>query len=206
MFDQFSKDFDVCAAGGEAYPKMLNNDWLLFTGSCGSGFDDGSGLSVGCDEVKKVVEPTLKLNAVDVTSAITYKQFTAGDTGVIFDVPSDVTVTENMNGVPGLSKFIYNDSSYLVSYSAEQGDNELAWGGNVENQYTATKHDNINVYSENGYARTAAFFLQPHPLANITVTKKVGAAYKPDSETSSDLDEVYQRLVSSVRLNGIAAF
>lgn len=62
MFGQFSKDFEVCAAGGEAYPKMLNNDWLLFTNSCGSGFDDGSGLPIGCDEVQKIVEPSLKLN------------------------------------------------------------------------------------------------------------------------------------------------
>lgn len=66
--DQFKKDFDICAAGGDMYPKMLdypkmlNSNWLLFATSCGSGFDDGSGRPNGCDEVKKVVEPTLKLN------------------------------------------------------------------------------------------------------------------------------------------------
>ena len=60
--DQFKKDFDLCYAGGDAYPIMLNSDWLLFESSCGSGYSDGSGKPIGCDEVKKVVEPTLKLN------------------------------------------------------------------------------------------------------------------------------------------------
>lgn len=60
--DQFKKDFDICAAGGDAYPTMLNSNWLLFVNSCGSGFNDGSGRPIGCDEVQKVVEPTLKLN------------------------------------------------------------------------------------------------------------------------------------------------
>lgn len=60
--DDFKKDFDQCYAGGDAYPKMLNDDWLLFVNSCGSGFNDGSGEPIGCQEVKNVVEPTLKLN------------------------------------------------------------------------------------------------------------------------------------------------
>jgi len=60
--DQFKKDFDICSAGGEAYPKLVNKDWLLFTSSCGSGFDDGSGRVHGCDEVQKIIEPSLKLN------------------------------------------------------------------------------------------------------------------------------------------------
>jgi len=58
----FQKDFDQCSAGGDAYPTMLNSDWLLFVNSCGSGFDDGSGKLMGCQEVRDVVEPTLKLN------------------------------------------------------------------------------------------------------------------------------------------------
>lgn len=60
--DQFKKDFDICASGGDAYPKLVNKDWLLFTSSCGSGFDDGSGRVHGCDEVQKIIEPSLKLN------------------------------------------------------------------------------------------------------------------------------------------------
>lgn len=59
--DQFKQDFDICSAGGEAYPKLVNKDWLLFVSSCGSGFDDGSGLTHGCDEVETIVEPSLKL-------------------------------------------------------------------------------------------------------------------------------------------------
>ncbi|MFA5413552.1 MAG: hypothetical protein WC348_03370 [Patescibacteria group bacterium] len=60
--DEFKKDFDQCAAGGDAYPTMLNDNWLLFVKACGTGFDDGSGKPHGCQEVRDVVEPTLKLN------------------------------------------------------------------------------------------------------------------------------------------------
>ncbi len=60
--DEFKKDFDQCYAGGDAYPKMLNDDWILFVNSCGTGFSDGSGNPIGCQEVRDVIEPTLKLN------------------------------------------------------------------------------------------------------------------------------------------------
>ncbi|HPA25904.1 MAG TPA: hypothetical protein PLK76_04060 [bacterium] len=60
--DEFKKDFDQCYAGGDAYPTKLNSDWLLFVNSCGTGFDDGSGKPIGCQEVRDVVELTLKLN------------------------------------------------------------------------------------------------------------------------------------------------
>lgn len=60
--DEFKKDFDQCNAGSDAYPKMINSDWLLFVNACGTGFDDGSGKPVGCQEVRDVVESTLKLN------------------------------------------------------------------------------------------------------------------------------------------------
>lgn len=60
--DQFKKDFDICSAGGDTYPKLINKDWLLFVSSCGSGFDDASGRVLGCDEVRNIVEPSLKLN------------------------------------------------------------------------------------------------------------------------------------------------
>jgi len=61
-FDEFKKDFDQCYAGGDAYPTKFNSDWLLFVNFCGTGFDDGSGKPIGCQEVRDVVEPTLKLN------------------------------------------------------------------------------------------------------------------------------------------------
>ena len=60
--DEFTKDFDQCYAGGDAYPTKLNSDWLLFTNACGTGLNDGSGKPIGCQEVRDVVEPTLKLN------------------------------------------------------------------------------------------------------------------------------------------------
>ena len=59
--DQFSKDFDLCYAGGNKYPYMLNEDWLVFVGSCGTGFSDDSGRPIGCVNIRDAVEPTLKL-------------------------------------------------------------------------------------------------------------------------------------------------
>jgi len=60
--DDFRKDFDQCYAGGDAYPTMLNDDWLLFVNACGTGVNDGSGRPIGCQEVSNVVVPTLGLN------------------------------------------------------------------------------------------------------------------------------------------------
>lgn len=59
---EFKKDFDLCYAGGKVYPTMLNDNWLLFTSSCGSGAADGSGRPIGCQEISDIVDPTIKLN------------------------------------------------------------------------------------------------------------------------------------------------
>jgi hypothetical protein len=58
---EFEGDFEVCHAGDDSYPHMMNDDWLVFIEGCGSGFDDGSGLPHGCDEIKKLVEGELEL-------------------------------------------------------------------------------------------------------------------------------------------------
>jgi len=58
-FDSFKNDFDLCFADGEAYPSMFSGDHLLFVSSCGSGYDDGSGLPNGCQEMRKIIEPTI---------------------------------------------------------------------------------------------------------------------------------------------------
>lgn len=55
----FQHDFNICAGGAMMYPKMLNQDWLLFVSSCGTGVDDGTGRPNGCEEVRKVIEPSL---------------------------------------------------------------------------------------------------------------------------------------------------
>ncbi len=55
----FKSDFDQCYAGGDAYPTMLNKDWLLFISSCGTGMASDSAKS--CDEIKKLIMPSLKL-------------------------------------------------------------------------------------------------------------------------------------------------
>ncbi|PKM91512.1 hypothetical protein CVU82_02870 [Candidatus Falkowbacteria bacterium HGW-Falkowbacteria-1] len=58
---QFKADFDLCETGGDTYPYMMSRDWLLFINSCGSGFDDGSGILHSCDEAKKIIEPNIEL-------------------------------------------------------------------------------------------------------------------------------------------------
>ncbi len=57
----FKKDFDVCAAGADKYPYLVSDKYLLFTSSCGTGSDDGSGKSHGCDKLQEAVESTIKL-------------------------------------------------------------------------------------------------------------------------------------------------
>lgn len=60
--DAVKADFDQCFAGGDMYPVDVAYNHIIFESSCGSGFDDGSGLPNGCADVKEVVEPTLEVN------------------------------------------------------------------------------------------------------------------------------------------------
>lgn len=52
-------DFDQCYAGGDRYPRDVNDDWIMFVGGCGTGFSDDSGLPIGCMEAFRLVSPTL---------------------------------------------------------------------------------------------------------------------------------------------------
>lgn len=47
-FDEFKADFDICAVGGTAYPSESSSSYLLLSSTCGSGYDDESGLPHGC--------------------------------------------------------------------------------------------------------------------------------------------------------------
>lgn len=60
-YDDFKNDFDLCEAGARKYPFMMSEKYLLFISSCGTGFDDGSGLPHGCDVIRDFVQPTIKL-------------------------------------------------------------------------------------------------------------------------------------------------
>ncbi len=60
--DQFKRDFDVCEFGAEAYPKMLNDNWLLFVSSCGSSFSDNSNIINSCEKARDIIEPNLNFN------------------------------------------------------------------------------------------------------------------------------------------------
>lgn len=57
--ESFKGDFDICAAGGNLYPKNVSADALLFTDSCGSGYSEGK--ENGCDAIRAAVESTLTM-------------------------------------------------------------------------------------------------------------------------------------------------
>lgn len=59
--NDFKNDFDLCEAGSNKYPALMSEKYLLFVSSCGTGFDDGSGFPHGCDVIREIVEPTIKL-------------------------------------------------------------------------------------------------------------------------------------------------
>lgn len=60
-FEDFNNDFIQCAAGADS-PKANSGKYLYFESACGTGFNDGSGLPIGCLVAKEVIDPTLKLN------------------------------------------------------------------------------------------------------------------------------------------------
>ncbi|MFZ6015091.1 MAG: hypothetical protein ACOYUZ_01920 [Patescibacteria group bacterium] len=61
--DEFKKDFDICAAGGKEYPKMMNEEWLVFESACGAvAYDPELYRMNGCQFVKEEVGPTLDFN------------------------------------------------------------------------------------------------------------------------------------------------
>lgn len=57
----FKDDFNICEAGADRYPFLSSDKYLIFVSSCGTGADDDSGLPYGCDIVRKIAEPTIKL-------------------------------------------------------------------------------------------------------------------------------------------------
>lgn len=60
--DEFKKDFGQCFIAGDAYPLLINKDWLLFANSCASGVDNDSGLPHGYMDIQDTVVSTIKLN------------------------------------------------------------------------------------------------------------------------------------------------
>lgn len=57
---ELKQDFEFCGKSGRAYPTLVSEDWLLFTGSCLPA-DEEAELVDGCSEIKTVVDPTFKL-------------------------------------------------------------------------------------------------------------------------------------------------
>ncbi len=58
--DSFRQDFNVCAVGGDLYPVTAGTKALLFSNSCGSGYQENDETrESGCDVVREVIEPTL---------------------------------------------------------------------------------------------------------------------------------------------------
>ena len=60
--EDFKNDFNLCEAGSNRYPYLISEKYILFASSCGTGYDDNSKLSHGCDIVRKMVEPMIKIN------------------------------------------------------------------------------------------------------------------------------------------------
>ena len=54
--ESFKKDFDLCEAGGEKYPWLISENYLLFVSACGTGVRES-----GCYYVWDIIEPTIKL-------------------------------------------------------------------------------------------------------------------------------------------------
>jgi hypothetical protein len=95
---EFQEDFNQCFAGGDAYPRMLSEDWLVFESSCGSGFDDGSDMPIGCTKVKEFVATSLSLeNEIE------------AELRIIDSVPRRKTVKEG---------YKYDDSQYETIMNA----------------------------------------------------------------------------------------
>lgn len=61
-FAAVKADFDQCFAGGDMYPINIAYNHIIFVSSCGTGFNDGSDDPIGCDDIRKVIEPTLEIN------------------------------------------------------------------------------------------------------------------------------------------------
>jgi hypothetical protein len=57
---ELKADFDVCPPEGDMIPYALSADWLVFTSACLHGESEGPAV-YGCSEIKKAVEPTIKV-------------------------------------------------------------------------------------------------------------------------------------------------
>jgi hypothetical protein len=159
--EEFSKDFDLCMAGGGLYPTMMNDSYLLFIYSCTTGFDGGSSLPRGCVEVRNFVEPTLKLN--DAISNISDKTSPL-DEQVISAKPGQVINALTISSVGKVlagSKFsaqnatisyqgqITTEGEYTVSFSEFSGDTYTCFKpsqplGLGSTLFCLTKPENVN--------------------------------------------------------------
>ncbi|MBU0614395.1 hypothetical protein KJ766_03900 [Patescibacteria group bacterium] len=52
-------DFDACYAGGNLYPFKVTTDYIYFSSSTGTGYDDGSGLPNGPEKAHQIVSEGL---------------------------------------------------------------------------------------------------------------------------------------------------
>jgi hypothetical protein len=57
--DAFEEYFASVWGGGVDYPRLINEDTLVFISACGTG--GGAPEEVGCEQAREAVEPTLKL-------------------------------------------------------------------------------------------------------------------------------------------------
>jgi len=60
--EDFKADFDQCFDGGDAYPKLISPDWLIFTGSCNNSLVNNKvDTPKGCQLISEALAASLKL-------------------------------------------------------------------------------------------------------------------------------------------------
>jgi len=60
--EDFKADFDQCFDGGDAYPKLVSPDWLVFTGSCNNSLVNNKiDTPKGCQLISETLATSLKL-------------------------------------------------------------------------------------------------------------------------------------------------
>ena len=115
---EFKNDFDLCEAGSDGYPYLISEKYLIFVSSCGTGYDDGSGLPHGCDVVQKIVEPTIRINnddisEIDISDWQTYRN---EEFGFEFEYPKNLSIEEKIEPTSFKSLSIFLNGSDLNGY------------------------------------------------------------------------------------------
>ena len=59
--ESFKEDFDICGVGGDLYPYLISDNYLLFVSSCKVESYDDYNLLEHCENIRNNIEPTLSI-------------------------------------------------------------------------------------------------------------------------------------------------